>query len=200
MPGQAIIRSSWIGNVDLRADRDPGARWASTLRGPWRSSSSLALFAVSLGVWVWAFAVAVARSSQGDDIAVGNLFLFEGDGAEGRSAASCSRSVGVCLVITAVTVSANPFGVLVPMLPLGLSGSGARATVYVPGSRARRFEPEVRPLRPERQADQAERTSQRSRRSRVAEQASERIRIDAPREQCLAVVLDFERTRTGRAT
>ena len=107
---------------------------------------SLALFAVSLGVWVWAFGVAVVRSSQGDDIAVGNLFLFEGD-APSAVRRQLFASVGVCLVITAVSASANPFGVLVPMLPLGFVGLwGARHGVFRPRPGT---EPEIRPLRPD---------------------------------------------------
>lgn len=110
---------------------------------------SLALFAVSLGIWVWAFAVAVVRSSQGDDIVVGNLFLFEGD-APKAVRRQLFASVGVCLVITVVSASANPFGVLVPMLPLGFVGLwGARHGGFRPRPGT---EPEIRPLRPERSA------------------------------------------------
>lgn len=108
---------------------------------------SLLLFAVSLGIWVWAFGVAVVRSSQGDDIAVGSLFLFEGE-APKDVRRQLFGSVGVCLVITAVTASANPFGVLVPMLPIGFVGLwGARHGTFRPRPG---FEPEVRPLRRER--------------------------------------------------
>jgi hypothetical protein len=42
-------------------------------------------------------------------------------------------SLVVCLAITVATASANPFGVLVPMYPLGLVGLwGARHGVYPP--------------------------------------------------------------------
>jgi len=145
--GQAIIRSSWIGNVIFAATAIP-ALFVESLE-PVAVVVSLTLFAVSLGVWVWAFAVAVVRSSQGDDIAVGNLFLFEGD-APKAVRRQLFASFGVCLVITAVSAAANPFGVLVPMLPLGFVGLwGARHGVFGlrPG-----LEPEVRPLRPDRSA------------------------------------------------
>ncbi len=111
--------------------------------------TALALFAASIVVWIWAFGVAVVRSSRGDDIAVGNLFLFEGQTPPGVRK-QLFWSVGVCLAITAITASANPFGVLVPMLPVGLIGLwGAKHGRFKirPG-----FEPEVRPLRPQRGA------------------------------------------------
>ena len=124
MPGRPIIRASWASNglfalsalpLVLGVDDTTIAVVVAFL-----------LFAASLVVWVWAFGVAAARSARGDDIAVGSLFLMEG---------SVSRpvrrqlygSVGLCLVLTALTASANPFGVLVPMLPIGLIGLwGAR--------------------------------------------------------------------------
>jgi fatty acid desaturase len=59
--------------------------------------TAIALFFVSLPVWAAAFLVAVARSARGDDMVAG------------------------------VTAAADPFGVMVPMLPLGLVGLwGAR--------------------------------------------------------------------------
>jgi hypothetical protein len=143
--GRAIIRNSWLGNVVFAATAIP-ALFVDGME-PVAAVVALALFAVSLVVWVWAFAVAVARSSQGDDIVVGNLFLFEG-----RVPKDVRRhlfgSVGVCLVITAVTVSADPFGVLVPMLPIGLVGLwGARHGEF---GRRKDVVREVRPLRPDR--------------------------------------------------
>ena len=154
MAGQAIIRSSWIGNVIFAASALP-AVFVDSLE-PAAVVVSLVLFAVSLGVWVWAFAIAVARSAQGDDIMVGNLFLFEGD-APKVVRRHLFGSVGVCLVITAVSASANPFGVLVPMLPLGFVGLwGARHGVFRPRPGS---EPEIRPLRPDRSAAKTKRTA-----------------------------------------
>ncbi len=144
MAGKAIIRASWVGNLIFAVAALP-AVFVDSLE-PLAVVVALALFAVSLGVWVWAFAVAVVRSSQGDDIAVGNLFLFEGD-APRAVRRQLFGSVGVCLVVTAVTVSANPFGVLVPMLPLGFVGLwGARHGEFRPRPGS---EPEIRPLRPD---------------------------------------------------
>jgi hypothetical protein len=146
VPGVRIIRSSWIVNVVFALSAAPFALGVGALE-PLAVGTALALFAVSLVVWVWAFSVAVVRSSRGDDIAVGNLFLFEGQVPPGVRK-QLFWSVGVCLAITTITASANPFGVLVPMLPVGLIGLwGAKHGVFKirPG-----FEPEVRPLRPQR--------------------------------------------------
>ncbi len=146
--GQAIIRSSWLGNLLFVATAVPVAAGVAAF-DPISAVVALALFAVSLGIWVWAFAIAVARSARGDNIVVGNLFLFEGQVPKGVRAQLFS-AVGVCLVITALTASADPFGVLVPMLPVGLVGLwGARHGVFPPRPG---FEPEVRPLRPLRSA------------------------------------------------
>ncbi len=81
----------------------------------------LILFLVALPVWVYAFLSAVGRTARGDDIAVASLFFLQ------RSAprpvrASLLAALAACLGVTALTAKANPFGVLVPMLPLGLTG------------------------------------------------------------------------------
>jgi hypothetical protein len=146
VPGRTIIRVSWASNVLFALTAIPVAVGVDGLE-PLAVGVALGLFAVSLGVWVWAFAVAVTRSANGDDIAVANLFLFEGD-APKAVRAHLFGSFGVCLLITAVSASADPFGVLVPMLPLGLIGLwGARHGTYALRPEAR---PEVRPLRPNR--------------------------------------------------
>jgi hypothetical protein len=105
----------------------------------------LGLFAISLGVWGWAFAIAVARSSQGDDIAVGSLFLVEGR-VERSDRRALYVPFGVSLVITAISASSNPFAVLVPMLSLGFVGLwGARHGVF---PRRKDLATSSRPLRP----------------------------------------------------
>jgi hypothetical protein len=162
--GQAIIRVSWVGNVVFAITAIPVALGLDDLQ-PVAVATALGLFAVSLVVWVWAFAVAVARSTNGDDIAVGNLFLVEGSAPKPVKVQLFS-SFAVCLVIAALTAVADPFGVLVPMLPLGLIGLwGARHGTYGLRPEAR---PEVRPLRPNRTG--GGRTSrERSRRGRDGE-------------------------------
>src|SRR6266478_1321811 len=72
---------------------------------------ALGLFAISLGVWCWAFAVALARTTRGDDVAVASMFLVQGP-APKRVRVQLFGSLAVCLVVTAVTALAEPFGVL----------------------------------------------------------------------------------------
>jgi hypothetical protein len=144
LPGVAIVRASWAGNVVFAATAAPAALGVEGSE-PIAAGTALALFAVSLGVWGWAFVVAVARSTQGDDIAVGNLFLFEGDPPR-AARLHLFGSVGVSLIITALTAKADPFGVLVPMLPVGFVGLwGARHGVF---PRRRDLAVPDRPLRP----------------------------------------------------
>lgn len=93
---------------------------------------ALGLFFASLLVWTWALVVAAARTAQGDDVAVTTLFLIEGR-VPTRIRWSLYGALLVCLAITVATAAANPFGVLVPMLPLGFIGLwGARHQTYPP--------------------------------------------------------------------
>jgi hypothetical protein len=81
----------------------------------------LALFFISLPVWAYAFVRALARTARGDEIGVASLYFLT---------TSAPRSVrrqlmGALIVSIAIAVGAavgNPYGVLVPMLPLGLAG------------------------------------------------------------------------------
>ena len=112
--------SSWVGNVVFAATAIPAALGVESFEGP-AIVTALVLFFVSLGVWTWAFVVAIARSTQGDDIVVANLFGTIGD-APRVVRWHLFGSLGACLVITIGTAAADPFGVLVPMLPLGFVG------------------------------------------------------------------------------
>jgi hypothetical protein len=86
----------------------------------------VALFLLSLAVWVYALGLAIVRSSRGDDIAVAGLFFLQ-DSAPASVRNRLLGAVGASVVIAAATAWANPFAVLVPMLPLGLTGTwGAR--------------------------------------------------------------------------
>lgn len=153
LPGLAIVRASWAGNVVFAATAVPAALGVDAM-APVAVGTALALFAVSLGIWVWAFAIAVARSTQGDEIAVGNLFLFEGDPPR-AARLHLFGSVAVALVITALTAQADPFGVLVPMLPVGFVGLwGARHGVF---PRRRDLVAPDRPLRPRSPAERSAR-------------------------------------------
>ncbi len=120
MAGRAIVTSSWVGTGVFAAAAIPAAAGVDTLEEI-AIGVSLALFFVSLLVWGWAFAVAVARSAQGDDIVVANLFGTMGAAPRGLRW-RLFGSLAVSMAIAGGTAVANPFGVLVPMLPLGFVG------------------------------------------------------------------------------
>jgi hypothetical protein len=90
------------------------------------------LFLGSLPVWVYALGLAIVRSGRGDDIAVANLFFLQGSApAEVRKQLLGAFAASIAVAIA--TAWANPFSVLVPMLPLGLVGLwGARHGTFPP--------------------------------------------------------------------
>jgi hypothetical protein len=133
--GSRIIVAAWAGNVLFAATVIPAALGVETMNGV-SIGMSLGLFAVSLLVWTWAFAVALARTTRGDDVVVASLFLVAGP-VPRAVRLHLFGALGVCLVITATTAAAEPFGVLVPMLPLGLAGLwGARYGTFPPRRRS----------------------------------------------------------------
>ena len=129
--GRMIEAVAWAGDLAFAVTAVPAALGVGALEDP-AIVVCLVLFFVSLGVWTWALGAAMVRSAQGDDVAVTTLFLIEGR-VPGRVRWSLYGSLGACVVVTVATAAANPFGVLVPMLPLGLIGLwGARHQVYPP--------------------------------------------------------------------
>ncbi len=148
--GKRIILASWVSNGVFLAGSLPLALGSG---GTDRLAAAvcLVLFAISLGVWIWAFAMAVSRSAQGDDIAVGSLFLVEGT-VDRPARRQLYLSFALSLVITVVAATSNPFAVLVPMLSLGFVGLwGARYGCFPLRPELRQVS---RPLRPDRSARQ----------------------------------------------
>jgi hypothetical protein len=131
LPGPRIIAAAWVGNGLFAASAIPAALGVEAFDAA-AIGVALGLFAISLVVWCWAFAVAIARTTRGDDVVVGSMFLLQGP-VPVRVRRHLFGALGVCLVVTAATAAANPFGVLVPMLPVGLAGLwGARHGTYPP--------------------------------------------------------------------
>jgi hypothetical protein len=93
---------------------------------------AVGMFLISLPIWIFAYGLAVTRTARGDDITVSSLF-FLNQSAPKLVQRQLLGAVGASVVVAAVTSVANPFGWLVPMLPLGLAGLwGARHGVYPP--------------------------------------------------------------------
>jgi hypothetical protein len=133
LPGRRILWTSWAANVVFAATAVPAALGVRAFDDI-SIFVAVAFFLGSLGVWFYALGAAVVRSSRGDNVVVGNLFLFEGPVPKAVRW-HLFGALGVCLVITAATAAAEPFGVLVPMLPLGLVGLwGARHGTFPPRS------------------------------------------------------------------
>ena len=129
--GERIIVVSWVGNALFAVTAIPAALGVSAFDVP-AIAVALGLFVISLGVWCWAFAVALARTTRGDDVVVASMFLVQGP-APKRVRVHLFGSLAVCIAVTAATAAAEPFGILVPMLPLGLLGLwGARHGVFPP--------------------------------------------------------------------
>jgi hypothetical protein len=129
--GSRIIVAAWVGNVLFAATVIPVALGVDGLRA-FSIGMCLGLFAVSLVIWTWAFGLALARTARGDDVVVASLFLMQGPVPK-RVRVHLFGALGVCLAITAATAASEPFGVLVPMLPLGFAGLwGARYGTFPP--------------------------------------------------------------------
>jgi hypothetical protein len=100
----------------------------------------VALFAVGIGAFFRAYATAVARSRT-DAIGIGGLFFLAGS-APGPVRVRLLGALGVQIVVALVTASIRlytpvAFGVLVPVLGLGLAGLwGARHGLFPPRSEA----------------------------------------------------------------
>jgi hypothetical protein len=145
VPERAIIVASWTGDALFAVTAIPAALGVEVLDGV-AIGVALALFAASLVVWGWAFAVALGRTTRGDDVVVASLFLLQGPVPRGVRI-QLFGSLAVCLAIAAGTAAGEPFGVLVPMLPLGFAGLwGARHGKYParrPSDTARPRDPRV---------------------------------------------------------
>jgi hypothetical protein len=129
--GRGIIRFGWIANVVFAVTAIPVAAGADGLLGV-AAGVSLLLFLIAVGVFVYAFALALARSTRGDNVAVANLFFLQGSAPKPIKRHFLWMFL-VCLAIAAGTAAWEPFGVLVPILPVGLAGMwAARYGVFPP--------------------------------------------------------------------
>lgn len=134
VPGRRILLASWATNVAFALSAVPVALGLDDLEIV-AALVALALFATALVVWSVAFAGAIVRSARGDDIVVASLFFLQGS-APRRVQWHLFGAFGVGLLLVAATAWAAPFGVLVPMLSLGLIGLwGARHGTFPPRAR-----------------------------------------------------------------
>jgi hypothetical protein len=129
--GRAIIGTGWVANVLFAVTAIPVAIGVDDLLGL-AIGVALLLFLVSLVLFVYAFAAGLARSTKGDDLSVANLFFLQGSAPKPIRRRFITLFL-VCLAIAVGTAAWEPFGVLVPMLPVGLAGTwAARHGVFRP--------------------------------------------------------------------
>ena len=134
-----IVAWSWATTALFAAVTLPVTFGASALEGV-AIVVSLTLFGASLVVWTYAFGLAVVRSSRGDDINVPSLFFLSSGTAPASVRRQLMASLAVSVVVAIVTVKANPFSALVPMLPLGLPGMwAARHGTFPPRAKVNRM-------------------------------------------------------------
>ena len=119
-PGRAILQTGWAANALFGVTAVPVAAGLNSLIGA-AIGVALFLFLVAIGAFVYAFGLGVARTTRGDNVAVSNLFFLQGSAPRPVQRQFVLLFVA-CLAVTAGTVAWEPFGVLVPMLPLSLAG------------------------------------------------------------------------------
>jgi hypothetical protein len=129
--GRGIVVVGWVANLVFAATAIPVALGVDDLLGV-AIVVALLLFFVAVGVFVYAFALGLGRSARGENVAVANLFFLQGSAPKPVRRQFLVMFL-VCLAVAVGTVAWEPFGVLVPMLPVGLAGMWAgRYGVFPP--------------------------------------------------------------------
>jgi hypothetical protein len=129
--GRGILVAGWVANALFAITAIPVAFGLDDVIGV-AIGVALVLFLAALVAFVYAFGLGLARSTRGDNVAVSNLFFLQGS-APKRVQRDYLILFLVCLAITVGTAAWEPFGVLVPMLPIGLAGVwAARYGVFPP--------------------------------------------------------------------
>ena len=129
--GSRIVTASWASVAVFAVTAIPDALGVSALN-PVALGIAVTLFVLGIAVWLWAFAIALVRSASGDDIVVGSLFLLQGSPPRDVRR-HLYLALAASVVIAGATGTADAFGILVPMLPIGLIGLwGARHGTFPP--------------------------------------------------------------------
>ena len=126
LPGQGIIVASLAGTGLFAATAVPAAAGVDAFKVP-AAALSLVLFVVSIPLSLLALARAALRTARQEDrITVGGLFFLQGS-APKPVRRLLLGSLLAAVVVTVLTASGEPFGVLQPVFPLALCARwGAR--------------------------------------------------------------------------
>jgi len=118
-PGQAIVTASWVTTIAFAVTAVPAAFGVDAFddAAVW---TAVGLFVIAVPIWLYAFVVGVGRSRR-DLVTIPGLFFLHGS-APAVERRLLMGSWAATLIITAATASAEPFGVLVPVLPLAFAG------------------------------------------------------------------------------
>ena len=129
--GRQVITASWAGNALFAVTAAPAAAGVDAFDIP-AIAVALLLFLAGIVVWVASYVRAVVRNVNGEAVTVPRMFLWQGNVPRAVTW-QLYGSLAVCILIVAGTASAEPFGTLVPMYPLGLVGLwGARYGTFPP--------------------------------------------------------------------
>ena len=129
--GSRIVVASWVSVTLFAVTASPAAAGVPALRGA-ALGVSVTLFVIGIAVWLWGFGVALVRNASGDDIVVGSLFLLQGSPPRGVRR-HLYLALAASVVLAGATATSDAFGILVPMLPIGLIGLwGARYGTFPP--------------------------------------------------------------------
>jgi hypothetical protein len=80
-----------------------------------------ALFLIGTVIMAWSFVLGLSRTTRGDNVVVSNLYFLAGS-APRRVQVHLFGALAASIVAAAALAALNPAVVLVPILPLGLSG------------------------------------------------------------------------------
>lgn len=119
--GRGILVAGWAANCVFLVTAVAGALTTEGFVGAIAIATDVALFFAAVTAFVYAFVIAVARTTRGDNVVVGNLFLLQGSAPRAVQRHFLALFL-VCVTIAGATAAWEPFGVLVPVLPVGLAG------------------------------------------------------------------------------
>lgn len=126
LPGRRIIQASLAGTALFAVTAFPAAAGVGGFKLP-AAVLSLGLFVAAIPLSLLALARAAIRTARQEDrITVGGLFFLQGS-APRPVRRLLLGSLLAALLVTVLTISGEPFGVLQPVFPLALCARwGAR--------------------------------------------------------------------------
>jgi hypothetical protein len=131
--GDRILQAATWSTVVLAAAAVVAVGWTETMAVPYAVLGILA-FLAGCGAFLWSFAIALGRS-RSEELSVAGVFFLAGSAPKAVQWRLVGALVGQSVIVVAAAAAepftAVAFGVLAPMLGLGLMGLwGARYGTY----------------------------------------------------------------------